>query len=188
MANIYLYCTTCPFLLAFFCHCKSCSKAHSVLHSFFLAQYHSSLSLSSFLHTSHTSKHAYMCICTFVSCTHIPGSLKLWQASDKNMNNLTSLCYDGGNPDFCKYLETLSFGRLFLCQECRIKQKNNDRKYAKSNTNTIQICQPNSCKQIVCNPCQLGELGHWFRLIKICKKTASIARKLVLKCCTEKWS
>lgn len=57
----------------------------------------------------------------------------------------------------------LSASRSFLLFPCLDEAKNNDRKYAKSNTNTIQIYQPNLFKQIVWKPCHLGEPGNWFR-------------------------
>ncbi len=160
------YCTTFPPLLSFFCLSLSYSQAHSLSSSLSITP---PLSLPLLFPTYLPHKQAcFLCICMFAPCTHTPGFLKLRIRNCDGLQTrtcLTYLCYSTTvtiNP--VPVLQSAATaGRSFCLFLCLDKAKNNDRKYAKSQTNTIQIHQPNSFKQIACNPCHLGELGHQFR-------------------------
>lgn len=108
-----------------------------------------SLSLSSLLHTSHTSEHA-LCVSACLPLAHVY-QVSLNYRSGTMPSYRQEFALQGGKyrllNSHCKSCSLFNRIRqqdlLSLSFSGLIKNKNNTRKYAKSNTNTIQIHQPN---------------------------------------------
>lgn len=128
-------------------------------------------------------------------CTHThtlspgSGSVTGYEQKHEEAVCLTPLWYNEGKSRLL--LETinlkLSFSRLLALslpgREETGEEKKTDRKYAKSNTNTIQIRQPNSFKQIACNPHQVGERSAGLGIGRLSITQESCTTRAFVSCC-----